>query len=94
MGSNFVAQHRVAQCGEACAVVISSGTLSTQTTQPVWQFVRPRICVVAQQGEVSADSAWHSENFVAKGFTEGALKARQLQPGLFSVQGNNRTTTI
>ncbi|MDF4290236.1 hypothetical protein P3444_23335 [Vibrio parahaemolyticus] len=31
--------------------------------------------------------AWRSDSFVPKGFAEGALKARQLKPGLPSVQG-------
>ncbi|MDG2560418.1 hypothetical protein P7M34_24315 [Vibrio parahaemolyticus] len=42
--------------------------------------------VAAQQGEVSTDPAWRSDSFVPKGFTEGALKARQLKPGLLSAQ--------
>ncbi|MDF4355492.1 hypothetical protein P3445_23670 [Vibrio parahaemolyticus] len=33
------------------------------------------------------DPAWRSDSFVPKGFTEGALKARQLNPGLLSAQG-------
>ncbi|MDF4341091.1 hypothetical protein P3480_25115 [Vibrio parahaemolyticus] len=42
--------------------------------------------VAAQQGEVSTDPAWRSDSFVPKGFAEGALKARQLKPGLLSAQ--------
>ncbi|MDF4285569.1 hypothetical protein P3436_25055 [Vibrio parahaemolyticus] len=43
--------------------------------------------VAAQQGEVSTDPAWHSDSFVPRGFGGGALKARQLKPGLLSAQG-------
>ncbi|MDF4395953.1 hypothetical protein P3390_24135 [Vibrio parahaemolyticus] len=32
------------------------------------------------------DPAWCSDSFMPKGFNEGALKARQLKPGLLSAQ--------
>ncbi len=40
--------------------------------------------IVAHQGEESTDSASRSDNFLSKHYVEGALKARQLHPGLFS----------
>ena len=43
--------------------------------------------VVAQQGEVSADSAWRSGIFLLIRRAESAPKARQLEPGLLSAQG-------
>lgn len=76
----FVSMGCAVQGVAACAVVILYGATVW------WTEVRRNRCGM-QQGEVSADSVWRSDNFVPNSFAEGALKARQLHSGLLSAQG-------
>ncbi len=83
-GSNFVAQCRVAEHDAPRAVVIFRP--AHHCAQPIWQFGRPgcaEMSVAVHQGEVLTDSAWRSDSFLPKHCAEGALKACQLQLGVF-----------
>ena len=78
-----------AQGGAPSALLMSSSASLSATSLAASWTVCVEMGVTAHQGEVSTDPAWRSDSFLPKNGAEGALKARQLRPGLFLAQATH-----